>query len=121
MNWDGGGTDEYFHLTNLLVTVVRTNIGGHLQTSGSFQAWVTASGKAYPIGTFATFPDDWETMHFELIYDKGEFLGSGGRPTPLFIRCTTNRFNFNTSFQFGHDSGELYDRIAGARWSFYGG
>lgn len=113
VNWDGGGTDEFYRLSNQVFSIMRVldpNTGVTTATA-IYSAQLIASGR----GKFHYVNYPPPAFNGTLRNAGGAALGYFG--TYISVNCQDNRpFNIMQNFAPG-----LYDLVAGATWQIIGG
>jgi hypothetical protein len=115
VNWDGGGTDEFFRFAGQSFSIIRytdPNTGKTTATA-TYSAQLIASGKArFTLSTAAPGALRFDTY---LRDASGGVLFNFGS-TPIWVDCGTNRaWLYGSDFNPG-----LYDLVAGASWQIIG-
>jgi hypothetical protein len=115
VNWDAGGTDEFFRLQDQSFTILRATDPntGITSASGFYEARLVASG-------MATNGDQDGQLRFDITLRnaQGGPVGSPGtyQGDYFWVSCRDNRdFSIGGDFNPG-----LYDLVAGANWDIPG-
>jgi hypothetical protein len=111
VNWNAGGSDEFYRLQNQLFTLFRATDPntGITTCSASYDATLVASGKA------ASHDGSLSYFSITLVNNLGGSLHSE-RGSTYWVNCHDNRA-FSAGFNI--NSG-LYDIVAGATWQVSG-
>lgn len=117
VNWDAGGTDEFFRLQNQSFTILRATDPntGVTSASGTYEARLVASGMANNVNNLSDGP-----LFFDITLRnaQGGPLGSPGAypGNIVWVSCRDNRdLSIGGAFNPG-----LYDLVAGATWDIPG-
>jgi hypothetical protein len=115
VNWDGGGSDEFFRLQGQSFTILRATDPntGITSASATYEARLVASGRA---SNTTTISDGPLFFTITLRNAQGGPLGSPGAGNIVWVNCRDNRdFLAGGAFNPG-----LYDLVAGATWDIPG-
>jgi hypothetical protein len=121
VNWNAGGSDEFYRLQNQIFSIIRITDPNSLQVSctATYSARLVASGRARssPI-TAGRTPTQRSVSQFNLtLRDAQGGSLKGPIPSPHYsISCTDNH-EFVHFFDFNPG---LYDLVAGATWEISG-
>jgi hypothetical protein len=113
VNWNGGGTDEYFRLNNPVFSLIRYSTPTEEVGLASYQAWLVASGKARHDPTVITVSET-EQIHINMTNSTGGIIWSYS--DYILVQCNDNR-QLLVQQRFPPS---LYDIIVGANWYFTG-
>jgi hypothetical protein len=120
VNWSGGGTDEYFRLTDQVFSLVRVTDPNTAVTTASYtySARLKASGKgfsAYSSDGRHWFPYPGESMTVHLRDAGGGILYS--HSGSFGVNCGDNYLLVQGPAEF---PAGLYDLVSSATWEFQG-
>lgn len=127
INWNGGGSDEFYRLQNQVFSIIRITEpnSGHISCTAIYSARLVASGKAKshyfappPPGPYASTTTGYYPLsQFKITLRSAQGASFGLYATSGYSISCQDNYDFVHTWDF---NAGLYDLVAGATWEITG-